>query len=499
MTEITPPPEIQGWLHLTVSKNDQLSLRIAEHHRSDLRVQSFVSLLRQKHQKPVAISFLPLDELCDLKDKLPQPAVAQDFSDNQKKVVAYFLKAAKMQASDIHLEIGKGGTTHVMMRVHGDLIKVDVISKEQGEDLAATIVLSMCDVAESQFNPNRQQDGRLRKSFLQGTPLFGARYAHTPAVYGLYVVMRVIPDDSEAPPDLTGLGFLPAQQKLLHRMLQRPEGIIILSGPTGSGKSTTLRTFSAMYLDSLRHQRRLMTIEDPPEGMITDAVQTAITADKNDPAAVSTAWVRAISAGLRLDIDALIVGEIRDSDSAKTSVAAAMTGHILLTTVHANDPINILDRLVSMGVDASLLTDPQLFIGLISQRLVQLLCPACKQPWSAVRAQLTAEQHALLNRECQTEKLFFRHPPGCGTCHRGIVGRTVIAEVISPDATFMQHYREHGKLAARAWWQQKLHGITRSRHLLHHLHAGRVDPLDADRVSPLDEDRWLMPERENGQ
>ncbi len=492
MLDAPIPADIENWLHPVTTEGGQLSLMIAEHHRSDVRVQSFVNSLRQKHQKPIAINFLPLDQIRELKAKQPRDTLNQDFSDNQKKVVAYFRQAAKLQASDIHLEIGKGGTTHVMMRIHGDLIKVDAISKEDGEDLASTIVLSMCDVAESQFNPNRQQDGRLRKDFLQGLNLFGARYAHTPAVYGLYVVMRVIPDDSAAPPTLDMLGFLPAQQKLLRRMLQRPEGIVILSGPTGSGKSTTLRTFSAMYLDSTRHLRRLMTIEDPPEGHIEGAVQTAIIADKNNPAAVSTAWVRSISAALRLDPDALVVGEMRDNNSAQTSITAAMTGHLLLSTLHANDPINILERLVTMGINPALLTDPQLMIGLISQRLVQLLCPECKKPWSAVESTLTDDERDLLTQELlAADNLYFRNTEGCECCHMGIVGRTVIAEVISPDATFMQIYREKGKLAARSYWHRTLGGITRNTHLLHHINAGLVDPLAADRISPLDEDRWL--------
>lgn len=496
MFDTPVPADIEGWLHPVTAEDGQIALMIAEHHRTDVRVQSFVSSLRQKQQKSVAIRFLPLDQIQELKTAQPGDTSSQDFSDNQKRVVGYFRKAAALRASDIHLEVGKGGTTHVMMRVHGDLIKVDAISTEDGFNLASTIVLSMCDVAESQFNPNRQQDGRLRQYFLQGLNLFGARYAHTPTVYGLYVVMRVIPDDSAAPPTLDELGFLPAQQKLLRRMLQRPEGIIILSGPTGSGKSTTLRAFSAMYLESTRNLRRLMTIEDPPEGQIEGAVQTAIIADKNNPTAVSTAWVRAISAALRLDPDALVVGEMRDSNSAQTSITAAMTGHILLSTLHANDPINILERLVTMGINPALLTDPQLMTGLISQRLVQLLCPQCKKPFSGIENTLTEDERELLALGCETDRLYFRNTDGCECCHKGIVGRTVIAEVVSPDATFMQLYREQGKLAARAWWHRELRGITRNAHLLHHVNAGRVDPLAADRISPLDEDRWLALEKE---
>ncbi|WP_339057581.1 GspE/PulE family protein [Candidatus Regiella endosymbiont of Tuberolachnus salignus] len=487
-SQLTLPADIADWLHIHTDEADQLTLMVAEHHRADVRVQDFFNRLARSQAKPIAFEFLPLDRLREQKEKQPSAARHQDFSENQQKVIAYFRKASKINASDIHLEIGKGNLTHVLMRVHGDLIKVDAISQQEGEALASTIVLSMCDVAESQFNPNRQQDGRLRRDFLHSVNLFGARYAHTPAVYGLFVVMRILPDDSAAPPTLDALGFLPEQQTLLRRMLRRPEGIMILSGPTGSGKSTTLRTLSALYLENTHHRRRLITLEDPPEGHIEGAVQTAILADKNNPAAVSQAWVRAISASLRLDPDALVVGEMRDRDSAQTSFTAAMTGHLLMTTLHANDPINILERLADMGITPSLLTDPQLMIGLISQRLAQRLCPACKKPWVAVKDQLNRDEQALLTPDCQRDKLYFRHRPGCEHCHLGINGRRVISEVISPDAHFMQLYRAQGKQAARLYWHRALGGITRNTQLLQYINAGLIDPLEADCLSPLDED-----------
>lgn len=490
MSEYRLLREISDWIDVQEIGDAEVQISVAENYRSDFRIHDFVAnLLRSK--KIRALHCLPLDQIKALKEGQTPQSDHSAFSSNQARVIAYFKKAVQLKASDIHFEIGQGDMTRVMMRIHGDLIKVDVISKKEGEDLAATIVLSMCDVAEAQFNAHRQQDARLRQDFLRGLTLFGARYAHTPAVYGLYVVLRLLPDDSGAPPTLDALGFLPAQQTVLRKMLKQPEGIVILSGPTGSGKSTTLRTLSALYLDNTRQCRRLMTIEDPPEGQIEGAIQTAIIADKNNPDAVSQAWVRAISASLRLDPDALVVGEIRDENSAKTSLTAAMTGHLLLTTVHANDPINILERLVTMGIHPALLSDPQLMIGLISQRLVQLLCPECKKPFSEVEKKMSSEEAEKLAQFCDLDRLYFRRREGCESCHCGVVGRTVIAEVISPDEQFMKTYREQGKLAARAYWAEQLNGITRNSHLLHHIHAGRVDPLEADRVSPLDEDRRL--------
>ncbi|WP_241810726.1 ATPase, T2SS/T4P/T4SS family [Serratia sp. 14-2641] len=353
--------------------------------------------------------------------------------------------------------------------------------------------MSMCDVAEKSFNPNRAQDGRVRKEFLQGLQLFGARYAHTPAEFGLYVVMRILPDEGIAPPTLDQLGYLPEQQTLIRRMLGRPEGVIILSGPTGSGKSTTLRTLSDMYLSFTGHRKRLMTLEDPPEGLILGAVQTPIIADKNDPDAVSRAWVRSISAALRLDPDAMVVGEIRDANSVKSALTAAKSGHLVKTTLHANDAVGILDRLTdTLGIPMGQVADPQVMIGLIAQRLVQLLCPHCKKSWRAVSDSLEEEKKALLERFCHVEKLAFRHPEGCEHCYKGVTGRRVIAEVIRPDARFMELFRHKGKLAARSYWVNALGGITRGQHLLRYLNEGLVDPIDADYISPLDEDSLTL-------
>jgi type II secretory ATPase GspE/PulE/Tfp pilus assembly ATPase PilB-like protein len=141
--------------------------------------------------------------------------------------------------------------------------------------------------------------------------------------------------------------------------------------------------------------------------------------------------------------------------------------------------------------------DPQVMIGLIAQRLVQLLCPHCKQPWEQVKAKLDKDKLTLLTQFCEVEELCFRNHDGCEQCYKGVTGRTVIAEVIRPDARFMELFRHNGKIAARAYWVNELGGITRGQHLMRYLNAGLVDPIDADYISPLDEDSLtlLPPER----
>nr|WP_164703663.1 ATPase, T2SS/T4P/T4SS family [Candidatus Hamiltonella defensa] len=168
--------------------------------------------------------------------------------------------------------------------------------------------------------------------------------------------------------------------------------------------------------------RRLLTIEDPPEGRIDGAIQTPIIADKKNPEEIKRAWLLSMSYALRCDPDAILNGEIRDLESALTALKAAMTGHLVMTTLHANDGLNILERLEIEGVSARLLADPQLLIGLISQRLVQRLCPHCKVPYQQVAGQLEADDRNLIEHYCQPEKVLMRHVEGCAHCYHGLLG-----------------------------------------------------------------------------
>ena len=162
-----------------------------------------------------------------------------------------------------------------------------------------------------------------------------------------------------------------------------------------------------------------------------------------------------------------------------------------MSTLHANDSPGIIDRLTdTLDIPPGMVMDPQVVIGLIAQRLVQTLCPACRKGWDDVRETLTEDDRELVETYCDTATVAFRNHAGCQApgCWHGITGRKVIAEVIRPDARFMQLYREQGKLAARSYWVHHMDGITRGAHLMRYIAAGEVDPIDADKLSPLDED-----------
>ncbi len=483
------PPAIAEYVFIRQGGESEPALYIAENYRNSLQIQTFARQVCET-APGISPSFIPLDELHAL-NRREQAVSTGDYSAPQHRVIRLFQTAVARGASDIHMAIGDRGTTLIRMRIHGELFKVDSMTTEEGKTLASTIILSMCDVTETQFVANRPQDGRIKAEFLAGTGLFGARYAHTPTVSGLHVVMRLIKDDSQNPPTLDQLGFLPEQRQQIEQLLTTPEGMVILSGPTGSGKSTTLRTAASMYLDTHDHKLNLVTYEDPPEGYIVGAVQCPIVADKSDPDAVLRAWRLYLSNTLRIDPDAIMVGEMRDAFSASACVTDAMTGHIVLTTLHANDPINILERLLTLDIRPELLADPQLFIGLISQRLVQVLCSHCRIPWKEGLSLLPESLREEISHNCDTDNVYLRNHDGCPSCQGGVSGRSVVAEIIRPDATFMTLLRNEGKLAARDYWITQLGGITRNQHVLTLVHQGRVDPRAAMRVCPLDEDTRL--------
>ncbi|EEQ5323099.1 Flp pilus assembly complex ATPase component [Escherichia coli] len=501
-TIVLPPEDIRDFVAIQHDADGKIRVKVVEAKKHITSVQRYLTLLRSRYPEKISkFDFTTLDVIAALNSNNTEraPGVLSDGGINtvQRKVLDYIRKAAQLNASDLHITPGRDNTdfTYVEARVHGELEVLDILRKEEGLELLGATYSGMTDVIKgTQFDPGVPQDARLSEQYLKLAGLFGARYSHYPCVGGLYAVLRLIKDDSQQIPTFSMLGYHPEQERTLRRILQRPEGIITLSGPTGSGKSTTLRTASAAYLEQygfnntggiLLPRRRLFTIESPPEGRIPGAIQTAV---------MDTAqgWVDSIKSALRLDPDGILNGEIRDHDSAITAIKAAMTGHLMLTTIHANDPINILERLEMEGVQTRMIADPQLFIGLLSQRLVQLICPHCRRPWHEVATGRTDDERHLVEGFCNPEQVYLRNHEGCPHCWRGVTGRTVIAEVISPDARFFQLYREKGRIEAKTYWHRELGGMTRNQHLQGKINSGQVDPLAAHYISPIDEDSYTL-------
>ncbi|WP_168403351.1 GspE/PulE family protein [Erwinia amylovora] len=523
---MTPDNDIMDFVFAEQHPTQGMTLHIDNNRRQDPRIQRWVMDIVRAH--PDARSeFVTLGELNRRREAAGRQGYglsqgiseadlkSRDVSISQEKLLRYYRLGEQLGASDIHMEISEDRKlTIIQLRIHGELEVVDELTHTEGLTLASTGYISMCDVHEQSFFAGREQSGRIDAKFARQAGLFGARYEHRPTPDGLIVVMRLIPDDGDNVPSLEQLGFLPEQIRYILQILRLPEGMVVLTGPTGSGKSTTLRVCSRLWLDRTAGKKRLLTLENPPEGRIVGAIQTPVMPVDNSPEAISRAWTNANASALRLDPDAILNGEMRDLHSLNAGIHASETGHQMMTTLHTNSAIGALPRMENFGVDRRLIADATLITGLIGQRLVPLLCEHCRIPWQLKAAQLDAdtrirlEKYGTLEGVCQSEQLRFRNHEGCEHCRktipqtgrivsRGVTGRTVVAEVIRPDARLMQLWLSHGTAVARQYWVNQ-GGITRRQHLLMHLSAGRVDPLEGDLICPLDEDEIMQCEVPNG-
>lgn len=438
---------------------------------------------------------VPLSTLKQMRDEydLAKSTSAMASSVSQEEVIRVFTDAVKDGGSDIHIRVTDSTVSTVHLRIDGDLYKKAELPSQRAKDFCATIYQSMCDVADEMYRPNAAQDARLKAAYVRQLGLFGARIATRPTPGGTLMVLRLLYDTGNKMLTLEDCGYNASQIADIERMKNRVNGINIMSGATGSGKSTTLVSVLTDFLKNPEHQHKhVLTIEDPPEYTIAGSVQTEL--EKGHDADDTRAWARAISNAVRLDPDVLLVGEVRDFESATAALRAAMTGHLVWTTAHTNDAVGVLERLRDLNVDIGMLTDPALITGLINQSLVGLVCPHCCQGFNEVRTRLSKNILARLEKHCTDYgKLRFRGQ-GCEHCkHRGIKGRTVVAEVITPTAELMQVFRRESKVEARRFWLHEMDGYSKARHMVDKINRGLLDPVMAEAsVCSMDEDKLTI-------
>lgn len=464
------------------------TLYVASAYSKDMSVLSYMELLR-RNKLQFKVQLTSVDEIQRVYSS-SSTSGGGDNSTRQEQVIALIKKGVERGASDIHFR-NYAKHTEAWMRIDGflELDKRDVFKPEDGAALCGTMYRSMCDVAEGDYIPTKSQDGRISREFLSACGLVGARIATRPMDYGNEAVLRLLTRKKRQ--TLRELGYMDQQLKVMHRMTERTRGINIFSGETGSGKSTSLEVLLSELLVVHKYKIKLLTIEDPPEYVIPGAVQTPILCDKRDPEAVAREWARSISNALRLDPDVMMIGEMRDVDSAVAAFRAAMTGHGVWTTLHANDAIQILERLRDMGVDISLLTDASTVTGLINQSLAPKNCDHCKRPYLKYRHEVHEDLRERIELYCEPDKVFLKgNDRGCPHCNgKGYKGRTAVAETVVPTQAMMNVFKRDGKAAARKYWVEHQGGVTKAQHLIHKINEGVIDPhLGEQMVCALDED-----------
>jgi len=317
-------------------------------------------------------------------------------------------QAIRQRASDLHFE-PQHDRLRVRYRIDGVLHDIATLPLEIHPVLVSRVkILADMNIAEKRL----PQDGQM--SFVQDGRDVDIRVATIETAYGEKMVLRVL-DKSKAMLNLSDLGFLPETLANYHRVLAIPYGLILVSGPTGSGKTTTLYA-SINELDRL--EKNIITIEDPVEYLFNDINQTQV----NVKAGLT--FAAGLRATLRLDPDVILVGELRDADTAKTGAQAAMTGHLVLSSIHANDSAGALLRLVNLGVESFLVSTS--VICVVAQRMVRRVCPHC----SELIARPVDEQQAY-EKAMSEHREKFHYGAGCNFCaDTGYLGRTGIFETL---------------------------------------------------------------------
>lgn len=322
--------------------------------------------------------------------------------------------AVRMRASDIHIE-PRRATLEVRMRVDG----VMQVWKELPKDLQDTVVSRIKVLSDLDINEKRlPQDGRI--AFNVEGKGFDVRISTLPVLYGEKVVMRLL-DRSMSIRGLNDLDFLRLNAEMFTDLIRQPLGLVLVTGPTGSGKTTTL--YSA--LNTLRSPTvNLMTCEDPVEIDLPGVNQSSV----NERVGLS--FARQLRAILRQDPDIVLVGEMRDPETAEIAFRAAMTGHLVLSTLHSNDAPTSVTRLLDMGVAPFLIASG--LLGMVAQRLVRRLCVSCRK-----QGPISANSARLLS--VSPNEVYWYPGAGCPHCdNTGFKGRIGVHEVVRVDEAFQR-------------------------------------------------------------
>ncbi len=318
--------------------------------------------------------------------------------------------ALDMRASDIHVEPFENRLA-VRYRVDGVLHDVESPPKRLAAAVISRIkIMASLDIAERRL----PQDGRIRLR-VQGKEI-DLRVSTVPTMHGESVVMRIL-DKGGVALDFQKLGFADDTLKAFIDVLMQPHGILLVTGPTGSGKTTTLYT----ALDRLNQPDvKILTVEDPVEYQMVGINQIQVKPQ------IDLTFANALRSIVRQDPDVIMIGEIRDLETAQIAVQSALTGHLVMSTVHTNDAASTVNRLLDMGVDDYLLTSTM--IGILAQRLVRKLCPHCKEPYEAL-PEMVAQLG--LRKFTGGNDVTLHHAKGCAQCsNTGYMGRFCILEML---------------------------------------------------------------------
>ena len=443
---------------------------ISRTHKYDGRVLAFIDLLHQKNRvikKPLYSDLGLISNIYKTNDERLGSGVhsRMDYDNQmQKDFVDIIARAAAQKVSDIHIEVAD--QTTIYFRIDGSIQPVLEYNSGWGESFVRAAFAS-ADISNSSYAQNEyqtaQKDGRTP---LRGTKdlylpegILGIRMQFNPIAFGSqYVVMRLLYDNpSEG--IKTEQEFNEYERKMLMRLRSAPTGLVIVAGPTSSGKSTTLVRNMALMLKERRYEINLITVEDPAEQKIFGAHQMPVVNAVNE-AQREEKFTEALAAALRSDPDTLMVGEIRTLSAAQLTVKGALSGHNVWTTLHANSAMGALTRLLDMGVEAFKLKDETMLRGLVSMRLFKKLCPYCHERLADKPEHVAYHRVKEAFGDIGLNQVFVRGV-GCEHCNgAGTIGRIKAGEIIMTNSEFLNLALSGETENALKYWLEKMNGRT---------------------------------------
>ncbi|MDR3438185.1 ATPase, T2SS/T4P/T4SS family [Telmatospirillum sp.] len=465
---------------------------VSRSHSDDVDVLSVIALARRLGVKTKAPEYVDLGSLRSFYSRDGKGGVwqsasrsANDDTTMQREVQDLLSRAAAAQASDIHIVV-EGEAASVRVRVDGELRPMGGGGAgatvhwraDHGRQICMTAYAMAAEggTADANYDPFSFQAGRIMTGLPEGVQ--AVRLQFNPVGYsGRHLVMRLLYCGHAAGSSIRDLGFSAAHVETLIEFSEGQTGIVVISGPTGSGKTTTLERLMRRIVEK-NPGESILSVEDPPEYRIPGVVQLPVSNMHNDEDR-DGAYTEAIAAALRSDPDRIMIGEVRTRAAAHHAFEAAMTGHQVLTTVHANDALGIVPRLLDIGVETYKLRDPSLVSGLVAQRLVRRLCQKCRRQTSISSGDLPADLALRLQRVIEDRPIWLPGA-GCPDCRQGYAGRTVVAEIIRPDQKLLDLLCLGERQEALRYWLSSLVGRPFSHHALEKISEGLIDPIQAE-------------------
>jgi len=450
----------------------------------------------------------------------------------RRKIVETLERAVEVGANDIHLEASEG-RTRVEFRIDGALRLWETWTQKEGDQMLSSIYSHSVGQSGATANWQEPQAAMLtsaaqgRDSIILPQGVISVRCQWVPlSDGGRYLDMRLQYDSAHLfgenfiMADVDSLGFSQEQLKVIQSLRNLPGGMRVFAGPVNQGKTTTLRVCLNRRMAETNMQLNCLLVEDPPEGGVVGARQVGVSSTVKDEQR-ERSFLEIMRCALRLDPDIVMLGEVRDLQTAKFAFRLALTGRQVYTTTHVYAALAIPQRLRDIGIEPYLVYDHHLLRGMICQRLLRGICTHCRIPLAEAPGELGPAYKDMIRRtraglalmdasrgratsgtsvydrlsEPDMRHVYVANPEGCEHCYKGRSGRTVCAEVIETDQKLMELLQDNRLEDASNYWlsPQGMNGVTMLWHALEKIRRGEVSPQDAEfEVGPLAREREIL-------